>query len=630
MDESVVVTIDVLHNQYGDEIDASLIPSFIPNVLVSATNGYLNVDEIDLINGENAVVFTAVNAPEGTVITDIGGKINEGTVVITKGVTEISIDVSPVEGDDGNDRNITVNLPENARGSIQLIVVSPTLGEIIDIELPENSYTFADLPAGDYVIEAILFSDDYYTTVARTEFTVPKLDVDASISVEPTVKFNETLDVVIDGLYPNLDTSKIVITDNGKVIDVEIVDGVASYVPATTGDHNIVVSFAGDDNYNPFELSASFTVTSDGIIAIDPGDNASKALNDAIASANAGDVIFLGDNNVYDNLSGIELKDGVTILGGENTVVKVADGASSAFTVNSNASNVTIKNVKFVADKNDTSLLYIATKDLGGGISEVPEVSISGVTVELAETISILNVNSTTSIFKPSNDVSISNNVIVTGVKSLKTNKTAGQGNIALNKVIATTLKGASSKKVYAIPYKTAKSGKYYSVTLKDANGKVLANKNIKFKFNGKTVTAKTNSKGVAKLAINVAKAGTYALTASFDDASYGASSVKAKVKILKNKVKITRKTKKVKKSKKKRTLKYRLKTKTGKKIGIKGVKVYLKVNKKTYKAKTNKKGLAKFKVKLPKVKKTYKVKVTFKGNKANKKKTLKTKVKVY
>ncbi|WP_405266037.1 Ig-like domain-containing protein, partial [Methanobrevibacter sp.] len=723
VDESVEVLIDILHNQNGEKIDASLIPSFIPGVLVSANNGTLNVGEIDLIDGENIVVFTALHAPEGTVITDIGGKINEGTVVVTKGVTEISIDVSPVAGGDGNDINITATLPENVKGSIQLTLVSPTFGNITTIELPVNSYAFTDLPGGDYVIEAILLSDDYYPTVASAEFTVPKFDVDASVNVEPTVKFNETVNVVINGLPSNLDTSKILITDNGKVIDVELVDGTASYVPdttgnhslvvsfagddyynpfditanftvlkldvdasvnveptakfnetvnvvinglpstfdtskivitdndkiidvelvggtasyvpTTTGNHSLVVSFAGDDYYNPFDITANFTVTSEGIIAIDPGDNATKALNDAIASANAGDIIFLGDNNVYDNLSGIELKDGVTILGGKNTVVKAADGASSVFTVNSNASNVTIKNVKFVADKNGTSLLAIATKDLGGGISEVPEVSISGVTVELAngvdaETISLLNVNSTTSTFKPSNDVSISKNTIVTGVKTLKTNGTSSESNVELTKVIATSLSGASSQNVYAIAYGAVKSGKYYSVTLKDANGNVLANKNIKFNFNGKTVTAKTNANGVASLAIDVAKAGTYALTASFDDASYGSSSVKASVKILKNKVKITKKTKKVKKSSKKRTLKYYVKTTTGKKVGIKGVKVYLKINKKTYKAKTNKKGLVKFKVKLPKVKKTYKVKVTFKGDKANNKKTLKTKLKVY
>ena len=328
----------------------------------------------------------------------------------------------------------------------------------------------------------------------------------------------------------------------------------------------------------------------------------------------AGATIKLAENTTYD-LAGIEINNNVTIVGGEGTVIRVPAGQSSAFVAAANASDVIIRNVKFVATSDNQSLLSVTPNDLGAGISQVPAITIENVTAIPAEgvnesTISLLNLNTNANPFKPSSDVSISKNIIASGVNSLKTNASALSGNVALKKAVKTTLAGANTQKVYAIPYKAAKSGKYYSVTLKDANGNVLAGKNVRFTFAGKTYNVKTNEKGVAT--------------------TLGASSKQATIKILKNKVKITRKTKKVKRSAKKRTLKYYVKTKTGKKMGIKGVKVYLKINKKTYKAKTNKKGLVKFKVKLPRVKKTYKVKVTFKGNKANKKRTLKTKVKVY
>ena len=247
-----------------------------------------------------------------------------------------------------------------------------------------------------------------------------------------------------------------------------------------------------------------------------------------------------------------------------------------------------------------------------------------------AETISILNVN-TDKALKPSNDVSVSNNIFNSGVKPVKTNTSSYSGNVALPKAVQTALTGADSQNVYAIPYAAAKSGKYYTISLKDANGNVLVNKTVKFTLAGKTYNVKTDAKGNAKVAVNVFKPGTYTLTAEFaGEATLGSSIKNATVKILKNKVKITRNTKKVKRSSKKRTIKFTLKTTTGKKMGIKGVKLSLKINKKTYKATTNKKGVAKFKVKLPKVKKTYKVKVKFAGNKANTKKTLSTKVKVY
>jgi exonuclease SbcD len=76
------------------------------------------------------------------------------------------------------------------------------------------------------------------------------------------------------------------------------------------------------------------------------------------------------------------------------------------------------------------------------------------------------------------------------------------------------------------------------------------------------------------------------------------------------------------------RTFKITLKTSNNK--VLKSKYVYLTINKKTYKVKTNSKGVAAFKIKLPKVKKTYKYKVKFKGDNGNYAKTYSAKLKVY
>lgn len=85
--------------------------------------------------------------------------------------------------------------------------------------------------------------------------------------------------------------------------------------------------------------------------------------------------------------------------------------------------------------------------------------------------------------------------------------------------------------------------------------------------------------------------------------------------------------TKSVKKSTAKRTFKITLKTTSN--LAVKGQTVKIKINKKTYSAKTNSKGLAKFKVKLPKKTKSYKYKVTFKGSANFKAKSYSGKLKV-
>ena len=170
----------------------------------------------------------------------------------------------------------------------------------------------------------------------------------------------------------------------------------------------------------------------------------------------------------------------------------------------------------------------------------------------------------------------------------------------------------------------------YLTFNILDSNGKGLA-KSVSVVFNGKTYNVKTNANGYGIIKLSAAAAKTYTASLKFaGDSVYAGSSGSVQVKVVKNKVKITAKTKKVRKSSKNLKVKYLFKTTTGKKLALKGLTVYLKVNKKTVKAKTSSKGIATFKVKLPKKKKTYKVKVIFKGNKANIKKTLSTKLKVY
>ncbi len=59
-----------------------------------------------------------------------------------------------------------------------------------------------------------------------------------------------------------------------------------------------------------------------------------------------------------------------------------------------------------------------------------------------------------------------------------------------------------------------ADSSKIYTVTLKDKNGKPLANKEISFVFNGKTVVNTTNQNGVAQIKLN--DSGSFNITSKF------------------------------------------------------------------------------------------------------------------
>lgn len=186
-----------------------------------------------------------------------------------------------------------------------------------------------------------------------------------------------------------------------------------------------------------------------------------------------------------------------------------------------------------------------------------------------------------------------------------------------------------AANKAYVINY-----GGKYSITLKDANGNALSNKKVTFILNGKTIgTATTNSKGVATMSLTAkqlkaAKAGKRNLVIGFaGDANYNAVLKTIKITVKKEKTKIAAKKKTFKKSQK--VKKYTITLKNSKKKAVKKVCVTLKINGKTYKAKTNKKGKAIFKIKKLTKKGTFKATVKFNGNKYYLKATKNVKIKI-
>uniref|UniRef100_UPI00386D15D0 hypothetical protein n=1 Tax=Methanobrevibacter sp. TaxID=66852 RepID=UPI00386D15D0 len=131
-------------------------------------------------------------------------------------------------------------------------------------------------------------------------------------------------------------------------------------------------------------------------------------------------------------------------------------------------------------------------------------------------------------------------------------------------------------------------AGKKYSVTVYKADGSPASGEKVSFSLNNKAyATATTNSKGVASIVIKSVP-GTYKITSS----ALGVSITKN----LKVKHVVSLKKVKVKKSAKKLVLTATLKKVNGK--YLKKKKVTFKFNGKKYKAKTNKKGVAKVTIK--------------------------------
>ena len=159
----------------------------------------------------------------------------------------------------------------------------------------------------------------------------------------------------------------------------------------------------------------------------------------------------------------------------------------------------------------------------------------------------------------------------------------------------------------YACDYYEGERGNNFTVQLTDADGNPLANKTVYIGYNGVTLNRTTDAKGFANVQINLKNAGLYTFVVVFlDDNDYNASMKVFKVTINKKPTSISASAKTFKASAK--TKKYTVTLKTikgssidGKTYLAKGKKVTLKLNGKTYTAKTNAKGQATFSLKITK-----------------------------
>ena len=157
-------------------------------------------------------------------------------------------------------------------------------------------------------------------------------------------------------------------------------------------------------------------------------------------------------------------------------------------------------------------------------------------------------------------------------------------------------------------------SGKYLKVVLTDVNNKKLANKEIYIVINGVTYKRTTDDNGAVSFKINLKNPKTYNTQISFKgDSDYKAISKNVKISVKKQKPSLTLKTKTLKLKNKKKIIQVQFKNQFKK--AISNAKVKITINKKTYTAKTNSKGVASFKVVL-KTKNKFKLTAKFAGSK--------------
>ena len=552
-------------------------------------------------------------------ITDLNGTVGHDVILTAK--------VS-------SSNNLTIN-----EGKVVFFDGSTQIDEV-NVGNGVASLTYTPSVAGEHIIMAVFSSDNYSDSNSTSKLFVDSANVSVLVN-QGTVGFNSSFVAEVKGLYSTINEGVVKFyVDDSLIGTVNVVKGSASlnYVPLNAKTYTVKAVFTESNNFLDDDASVSYVVSqADSEVLINDFNTAVG--HDVILTAKVS-----SSNNLTINEGKVVFFDGSTQI----DEVNVGNGVASLTYTPSVAGEHIIRTVFTSSNylgSNGTAELTVKKASVSLSVDDIATVSISNP--------SVFNVN-VFSNSKGVNEGSVKyyvNNILI-GSSEVSDGKTrityianaVGVFNLTVvfdetDNYLAsdsnvTTFTVAEEPKPIAendmeIPSLGNAVGKSVNIKLPgDATGKITLS------IGGKDYIFDV-VKGVANVQVPELSNGNYPYTITYSgDGNYsrfvksGSFTVDKQSAPIIPKVKttLTLKKVKVKRSAKKLTIQATLKI-NGKSVKNKVIK--FKFNKKTYKARTNAKGVAKITVKksvLKKLKKGKKVTYTATYGKITKKVTVKVK----
>ena len=567
---------------------------------VTVNNGELSINDSSNATGTVTVTINGtdyeVELVNGTAKVDLDLYPGEYNATITYSGDAVSVEII----NKTTSPEFDINLPNDASGNLTVIID----GVDYHAEIVNGSATInpGDLVVGPHEVTVLYSGDGKYAPIENTsvlEIEKIVIPIDEAVNCEiiqgsTSAKYTFTL--------PEYASSSVTVTIDGKQYNVSIDSGnaVIEIDDLSVGDHNVTIVYAGDERYAPINVTSVLNVpkvaVDENAISVDVSGNSIVVTVDLPSDA-TGNVAVIVDGVKYD----ATVENGKATVNVDNLSVGIHNVTATYFgddkyapvsrNVTSNIPKEDVPEKEFTVDVN----LPVGSKN--------PKV-----TVKLpkdATGYALVNVNGY-SYYSPveNGDVIITIPGLGYGAYDVSVTYSGdGKYNSADKNFIINIQKPVLKSRNIQIRY----TCKYPYRVLVTVDGNAVVKQYVIFKFNGKTYKRLTNNKGYATLKLPIVAPKTYKITATFKGVSVSKNVKVGKIVVAYNK--------KIKKSARFAKIKVRLAPVAKKYLA--GKHMVLKLNGKTFKAITNKKGVATFTISkkflaMLKVGKVYKYKVRY------------------
>jgi len=488
------MSIEVSDGKVGDKVKVTVnVPDGLTNNVTVEVNG--KIFSVKPVDGKAIVEIEGLLSGNKTVTATYDGDDN----YVANSTTEVfKIDKNPapisatVDNSTAGEVTIEVTLPSDATGYVIVNVNGTDYG--INLTAGEKSVTIPVENSGDYTAKVTYLGDEKYL---GNSTTVDYHATSNKTSSQVTAEVNDVpigQDVVVKVTVPEGGDGNVTVRINGTNVTVPVKAGenIINVSGVSEGTHDVIIEYSGNDHVEPQTINKKVTVFR-SIIAENitrgwnsPYDYKAEFLDNNGHVLADTEVQFIVNGQTYTAKTNSQ---GIAYL----NVTKLDIGVYTVTCVNpvtGEKRNATTTIVKRLIENKDITMDFV-----DGTYYVVRAIGDDGKPVGKDEFVDIFV-----------NTVHYSCRTDEDGYARLKINLNPRTYDITAEYKSYKVTNKLVVKQTLKLVKKTVKvkKGKKLKLkaTLKWSNGKPIKGKKIVFKFKGKKYSAKTNSKGLAKVTI--------------------------------------------------------------------------------------------------------------------------------